>query len=199
MIEQLAFFLAKRIFLDTPKKDITIEENEFEIVQYGLECIINIFVPIFIIFVYSIFTKQIPTMIIWMISFLSLRNYLGGYHASSQLSCMFISTVVGILALLILPFMNSTYLATKILSLTICLFFFSIQGPVLQDETYNQTRNSLFIKGILLFLVQIILIFITLYNNCQLGNAIFVGAGTAYILYLIELIKRKINCNNQKP
>ncbi|MGN0151909.1 MAG: accessory gene regulator B family protein [Wujia sp.] len=191
MIERMASYFAKLIYSDNKETNAESEENELEVIQYGIECIINLLVPIIIIFFYSILAHRIPDMIIWLISFLTLRNYLGGYHASSHLRCMILSSITGILALLFSSIMTSTYLCAKVISLSICMILFLIHGPILQDQTYKTIRNSLYIKGIVIFIVDIIFVFILLYFNCKLGNALFIGVCTAFILYLLELLKKK--------
>ena len=96
MIEKISFYLAKKIYICSEANNLCVadEENEdIQVLQYGIECIINMSIPFIVIFGYAWYFKMLMPMIIWMTMFLSLRNYIGGYHANSHFQCILYSIV----------------------------------------------------------------------------------------------------------
>lgn len=64
-----------------------IEENEKEILLYGLQLIISSVIGISLILSFGIiFNKVIETMI-FLVTFIIIRMYSGGYHANSYFKC----------------------------------------------------------------------------------------------------------------
>lgn len=73
--------------------------EEQEVLQYGFECLINTLIPTIFYFLFALAQSMIFETIIWLVLFLLLRNYIGGYHASSHGRCIAISTLYGLLTL----------------------------------------------------------------------------------------------------
>lgn len=91
MIEYISRLLAKSLYNDDTEKS---SYEEIKILQHGIECIINTLIPLVIIFIYAIFSHRTLDMFIWLFSFLLLRNFIGGYHASSHIRCIVLSSFV---------------------------------------------------------------------------------------------------------
>ena len=56
MIEKLAFVLAKNIYLSVETEDIhknNLKNEEIEVLRYGIECIINMSIPLMFLLVYA--------------------------------------------------------------------------------------------------------------------------------------------------
>ena len=83
MIEKISYYLAKKIYMCS-EADVTCvvdEKNEdVQVLQYGIECMINMSIPVMVIFVCAWYFKMLIPMLIWCVMFLILRNYIGGYH-----------------------------------------------------------------------------------------------------------------------
>lgn len=193
MIEQLYLQIAKKIYSNNNTGNSSSEkDNDLAIIQYGIECIFNILIPILIISIFSLFQHKVPEMILWIISFLILRNYIGGYHASSHIKCIIYSAILGVISISSLSLLDTSYITIKIILLTFYMIFFIVNGPILQDQSYQAIHNILFTKGLFFFIIEILIVYILLQNKIQLGNSVFVGVTSSFILYTIELIKRRI-------
>lgn len=81
MIEKISYYLAKKIYMCS-EADVTCvvdEKNEdVQVLQYGIECMINMSIPFMVIFVCAWYFKMLIPMLIWCVMFLMLRNYIGG-------------------------------------------------------------------------------------------------------------------------
>lgn len=93
MIEHLSRLIAKSLYNNTAEKS---SSEEIEMLQYGIECIINILIPLIIIFIYAFLSHKTLDMFIWFLSFLLLRNFIGGYHTSSHIRCIILSSFVSL-------------------------------------------------------------------------------------------------------
>lgn len=193
MIEYISRFLAKLIY-DCNAADAAEEvsrEEEIEILQYGIECIINILIPLIIIFIYACFSHRLPEMFIWLFSFLILRNFIGGYHASSHIRCMIFSSMVGILAILYISHMSTELSIIKIIILILLFLIFLLIGPITQNESYNHIRQSLYQKATWTFVIYIAGILVLSFLHLPYWTALYIGAVSACVLYIIEYLKRK--------
>lgn len=139
MIEYISRLLAKSLSGDNTEKNSC---EEIEVLQYGIECIINMLIPLIIIFIYSLIFHKTLDMFIWLFSFLLLRNYIGGYHASSHIRCIVLSSLVGILSIILISHMSSAYFIFKMLIIVLFFIVFLIIGPILQNESYNYMQQT---------------------------------------------------------
>ena len=71
-------------------------QKKRDVYIYGTECFINETIGNFLLFGIAIPLHQGWPVFIWLISFLSIRIHLGGYHAPHHWLCLVISTFVGI-------------------------------------------------------------------------------------------------------
>lgn len=105
MIEKISAILAKWILQNTTTSPS--DSDEYELLEYGIECIINTLIPIIFFITYSLSQCMFVEMLCWFITFLYIRNVIGGYHASSHISCIIVSTIYGIISLSFLKYYMS--------------------------------------------------------------------------------------------
>jgi accessory gene regulator B len=189
MIEYISRLLAKSLY-DGDKTDKSSCE-EIDILQYGIECIINTLIPLIIIFIYAFFSHRTLEMFIWLFSFLLLRNFIGGYHASSHIRCIVFSSSVGILSVLLISHMSTDHFIIKIIIILLLFFTFLLVGPMLQNESYNHMRQTLRKKAICIFIIYIVCILLLYFLNLHYWISLYIGTVSSCILYIIEYFKRK--------
>lgn len=84
----------------------SIEESEKEVYLYGyqmlIEFCINIFVSVLIAFTFRAFVE----VIIFTITFLLIRGYVGGYHAKTSLGCFCWSACILIVSVTMVKFVG---------------------------------------------------------------------------------------------
>lgn len=192
MIEYISRFLAKSLYDDNTEKTSC---EEIEILQYGIECIINILIPLIIIFVYAFLSHRTLDLFIWLFSFLILRNYIGGYHASSHIRCIVLSSIVGILSIILISHISTAYFLFKMLIIILLFIVFLIIGPMLQNESYNHMKQLLHKKGIFTFVIYLAGILLLFFLNLQYWTSLYIGTISACVLYIIEFLIRKYKTN----
>ena len=114
MIETFAHRLAQKLISLSTKNTVT--KDDIAVVSYGIECLLNLCIPFFFFLIYSCFTHRILGMVYFLISFLFLRNHIGGFHAKSHIRCLLYSTIYGLffLWLLTLPILPGLYIKLSI-------------------------------------------------------------------------------------
>ncbi len=188
MIEYISRLLAKSLSGDNTEKNSC---EEIEVLQYGIECIINMLIPLIIIFIYSLIFHKTLDMFIWLFSFLLLRNYIGGYHASSHIRCIVLSSLVGILSIILISHMSSAYFIFKMLIIVLFFIVFLIIGPILQNESYNYMQQTLHKKAFFTFVIYLAGILLLFFLNLQYWTSLYIGTISACMLYIIEFLMRK--------
>ena len=164
MIEHLSRLIAKSLYNNTAEKS---SSEEIEMLQYGIECIINILIPLIIIFIYAFLSHKTLDMFIWFLSFLLLRNFIGGYHTSSHIRCIILSSFVGILSIILISNMSTAFFIFKILIIVLLFTAFLMIGPMLQNQSYIYMKQSLRKKAIWTFLIYIASIFLLFFLPFQ--------------------------------
>jgi accessory gene regulator B len=192
MIEHLSRLIAKSLYNNTAEKS---SSEEIEMLQYGIECIINILIPLIIIFIYAFLSHKTLDMFIWFLSFLLLRNFIGGYHTSSHIRCIILSSFVGILSIILISNMSTAFFIFKILIIVLLFTAFLMIGPMLQNQSYIYMKQSLRKKAIWTFLIYIASIFLLFFLNIQYWTSLYIGTISACVLYLIEFLIRKYKSN----
>ncbi|MBP3475154.1 MAG: accessory gene regulator B family protein [Lachnospiraceae bacterium] len=103
------------------------DENNCEIVVYGLQRVKNLAIDILITILCGLVMKNLVVSLLFELAFISLRIYAGGYHAQKEKTCRIISLVssVGSIAVIIyLPVLLILQNFMVMISL-VCIVFFS--------------------------------------------------------------------------
>lgn len=163
--------------------------EEQEILQYGFECLINTSIPIIFFFIFAVLENMIFETIIWLVLFLLLRNYIGGYHATTHERCILISTIYGLSILLFLHYIKFVPITVEVCICAIIIFFHILYGPIINDcyLLNNYTKY----KKISLFLIvteTIAIIFLN-YYNFRIHLCIFLSIISAEFLHYVERLK----------
>lgn len=121
-----------------------IADEEREIYSYGLHqgllIIINIMTTLFIGFLF----KEVWEIIVFMIAYIPLRSYGGGYHAKTELRCYFLSVALMIALLLLIKFIPITKISILTLS-SISVVIIYILAPVEdKNKALNDTESKIY-------------------------------------------------------
>lgn len=194
MIEKIAKTLAYKIHKNA--SDI-VDYDEIEVIQYGIECIINITIPLAIIYFIALIYSSFVYSLLWSILFLIIRNFTGGYHASSHIKCMIYSTCIGLIVLYFIIHCSYDFFIVKILILLSTYITYLLCGSIIQNDYTQQEIKSLKKTGKLIYLLYILLSIVLLHYRIKIGNVIFVTIISNWLLYALEIIlllkKRKQN------
>lgn len=95
------------------KKGI-IEAGECELYCFGIETSILKGLHLLSYVILGLLLGKIPELIVFLIVFIPLREYSGGYHAASKLGCYIVSCMVVFSMLLTVKFMPAAYYSFSI-------------------------------------------------------------------------------------
>lgn len=85
--------LAKSIAHFFVVQNIT-EESKEVIYAYGMELLISDVLNTIIVLLIALFSHTLPAVVVFIAVFMGLRQFVGGFHANSHLSCMFTLVMV---------------------------------------------------------------------------------------------------------
>lgn len=142
-------------------------QKSHDVYIYGTECFINEMIGNLLLFCIALPLHQEWQIFIWLISFLSIRVHLGGYHAPYHWLCLTISTLVGISSILL----NWIWIFIKnysILILFICDIYILFTKAVVHENhpmTQKKLHRERFLLLINTFLINIIVIVFLLSHN----------------------------------
>jgi accessory gene regulator B len=186
--------ISERIVKFLIKSD-AIETEKSEIYEFGIESILSrIFSLILLFFVAFLLTADIEACVFY-VSFLLMRKFSGGYHASSYLSCtiLYILTFISVVLLSRFIFPVLFTIPTLILALCLSVFTIYIYAPIenpnnpIVDNKRTDYRKSAIIIVLLLSVVDILLFSIRLNISYTLLASMMFAVTYMYI----EIIKRK--------
>lgn len=112
MLHKCALYLASILL-----KNQAISEEDLEIYVYGWEMILSTAGATLAILIISVLFKQFLGSLLYMLFFITLRSYAGGYHANSYLGCFLITITIYLGALAVVYFTAPGYILTGMLAL----------------------------------------------------------------------------------
>jgi len=132
--------------------------EEKEIIEYGIEQGKNFILSIILVFLLGILFKTPVSSVVFLVMFIPLRKYAGGYHANSRLGCVLVSIASISCCFWLITKMkwSSYYLLLAVVSILIIFFIAPVQNSkkILEEferKIYKRkTRMILVIEGIIL-------------------------------------------------
>ena len=92
-----------------------IKDEDYEIYQYGLEQLFTSILNMLTLLVIGSIMGMIWQGIIFVLSFMLLRKYAGGYHASTPLGCYLLTTLIITVALSVMKYFEISILIYLVL------------------------------------------------------------------------------------
>lgn len=121
LAQYIAVFLLKNSIIDSEKLDIYI---------YGFEIIISSSINIAIAALLGIVFAQFAECVIFLISFILLRKYCGGYHADTYLKCNIVFAINIIAVMVILKTGISFSVYAHCVICIICVIIYAFLSPI---------------------------------------------------------------------
>lgn len=181
MVQSISHYFAEKLASNS---------EEQEVLQYGFECLINTLIPTIIYIIFALTQNIIFEALIWFVLFLLLRNYIGGYHASSHGKCIAISIIYGLLTLF---FINNCRAIPLLLEISVCLIIaisHLIFGPIINDVDLIANYKKYKIIGFSIIITESALILVFNFYNVGIHSCLFFSLISAALLHYIERIKR---------
>ncbi|MDF2882005.1 MAG: accessory regulator [Clostridiaceae bacterium] len=119
-----------------------LEEEDKEIYVYGLHLIISTVIGITLIFILGLILNRLIYSIVFLISFIPIRMYSGGYHASSYVKCNLILIVLYLTTMSVVVFTPSVYVIGISAIMTIATVYIILKFAPVDNEKKRLTENK---------------------------------------------------------
>lgn len=194
--------LAKSTAYFFVEKQVVKKEDE-EVYAYGMELLYSSIFNIALAAIIAIITNTIYQTAAFLITFIVIRQYIGGYHARTHLGCMSIFAVVlycfAVLARYI-PAECEVWISMLaiVLAMFLILRFAPVEHP--NKPLSGKEKSRLRKRGIIsAFTVFILALFMSVFTSTRrYGMYISLGQLTASTAMLCEIINHTKMNNNRK-
>ena len=134
-----------------------IKEKERASYQYGMDVLILNLIPIFIILVISVVTRNIKFGVIFLLFFIPVRINIGGYHCKKISNCTLLFVLLYIFVLKLSTL--SIQLILKYFGI-LCILFIMLLDPisydVIENKVENYKRSKKIIKAVSILMIVIL-------------------------------------------
>lgn len=172
-------------------EDMELNDEEYEIVRYGIHQGIALLINIITLLVIGISMNALWQALIFLIFFWPIRIYAGGYHANTRIRCYIFSSVIEIFVIYIIKYVK---IHSGVLAIGILLFCILIYKVCPMENTTKKLEDIEYViykKKV--FWLLIIYEFAFLFSYvCQLEDIlkiIFLALGVIFLLLFLGLIK----------
>lgn len=200
MAHNVAYFFAEKN---------VIEKEDVEVYAYGYEILFAEAINWLIAAVIAIATGSILITAVYMLSFMQLRESIGGFHAKTHTGCIALSTVVYAICLwLVYVIPESFYIPITAVGLAIHNISVFILAPVehpnkpLSDKEVKRYRKRGRILSIVYSVVCIVLVLIQKSFLTGYGLAVLLGMLSASVSmdaeYILQKKRKNIKTNEER-
>lgn len=169
-MENISFIIIKKL---VALSNLTMEEDDIEVYVYGFVSYLYTLFPLLILFSLSIFFHKPIEMLTWIITFLSLRKYSGGYHAKTPTLCFIYSILLGLSSLIICTFISTISLSIYFMCILVNYVILFFLTPATNKQFTHSIKIRCKIKiTLLLFVFSSIYLFFSDFQSIFL-HALF--------------------------
>lgn len=161
--------------------------------RYGIECFLNCLISDTLFLCIAFFWGKLFPAFIWIIIFSPLRVNLGGLHAPNHFLCILSSILLGILTLLVFPYIKLSlmlYIVIFILGFGIIYFIAPIPNSKTEMPYLKRRRHKR--NALLIYIIEILISYILIYFNISIGSLIFFTSNLVILLGIAENIKNNL-------
>lgn len=167
-------------------------ENERELYEYGVFILLSNILFISVTVVLGSVFGLLSQSLVFFITFIVIRQYAGGYHASTELQCEIFTTLCILASIIIMNLINGnlSFAIILVLSAFSSVFIF-VFAPIDTDEkTLDEVELKIFCKRTKLILIIIVAIIIV--SLCLQLKSICIPCCMSLILEGILLLAGKV-------
>jgi len=178
LAEDIAFILIKNKIVDIEQREVYV---------YGIEVFLLNASLLVIFLIISLLSGALIHFVAFLVFFFPLRMFAGGYHSKTSVKCLFLSTVMYALSLVIVQLMpllyKSVYAMAAGVIFAVTIFFFA---PIINNNNKLSKRqfkrNKVIVKIILITdLVAYIFCYLL---NFEIASSVIVFIGIVCLLLL---------------
>ena len=187
MENKLAIWMCRRL----RAKQVIDDEYE-EVYVYGLELVLSFLISTSIILVIGILINQIMATLIFLATFILIRQYTGGYHANSYIMCKACTVVcysVSILLANVFPIPRLLFIALLALGCLIIWLWGPIENRHKPLTEHVKKKNKY--TALLLFAIWSVIGLIVSFVQPLISNTVFYTLCVIIVLMIIPLLERR--------
>lgn len=158
-----------------------------EIYEFGLEQIFSMIISLGTVMVIGFIMEQVLLGMIYILAFMFLRCYAGGYHASTQLRCYLMTIFTTLGAFSAIKYLTISKIGLMILlvisSIVICLL-----SPVDTENNRIDELQSIYYrkKALIIWAIEVIIVIVCIISNHLLSAKSVVVALTVISVSLVS-------------
>lgn len=175
-----------------------IEKENREIYLYGYDILFSGILQSFLLFLFGCILGKIVVTAVFVIVFVTLRSYTGGYHANTRIGCVIATLLVYFFVLCLCT--KGIFLFRELASIILLIVFYGIsfiwyapieheRKPLSKEQKIQNKRKG----GVLSAIYSIIAIL--LYNK-TISISISIGMTMVCVALLMIIQKGEIRCQN---
>ncbi|NFA59768.1 accessory gene regulator B family protein [Clostridium sporogenes] len=175
-----------------------IESEDKDLYTYGFHqgflIIFNILTAIAI----GLLFKMVWESLVFLMAYIPLRSYAGGYHARTPLRCYMFSLIIIIMVLLGIKFIYWNSIICIIVTFCTASIIFALQPVEDENKPLDKKERVVYkkrTKSILLVLIGIGLVF-WFFDNEQISITIIMALFVITFMLILGKIKNTIKANN---
>lgn len=169
------------------------DDEDVELVRYGLHSIIRTFGGIFIALIVAEIMNILPYALLYLGIFISIRIYAGGYHASTARGCSISTSIMIGLAYLYIKYCTTVIqinVIVYIISAIVILIVSPVENkrkPISEHESYVYRKRTYLLVGIVTagFIVAVIC------DKAQIYKGIVASVSEIMTLLICGIIKNR--------
>lgn len=176
-----------------------ITKENINVYRYGYTLMFEMLINVIIAFIIGFFFHELSVVTFFLLSFIPLRSYCGGYHAPKAWMCVLLSNTFIIVVILFSENMDlNSNINFMFLVEIVCIGLIILMAPIQSpSKKLNENERILYKKYIRLILViqLIIEMFFFAFGLNKFGNIIIISHVIQLLalnLALYERIKKKI-------
>lgn len=174
-----------------------IKEEDISVYRYGYTLMLEMFVNFAIAIIIGFIANKIMMISIFLLAFIPLRSFAGGYHADKAWKCVILSNSVIIVAIWVVQFMCSVNLLTLFVLMEVVLGIIIIKMAPVQsiNKKLSELEVAYYKKTVLLIYIveTLIEMLIYLYGYRNIAYVIL----NTHIVVTISLMIGKYQGKNQ--
>lgn len=174
-----------------------IDEKDMEIYVYGYEALLSGIIDIIIAFSIGLLFNDLLKITVFLIEFVSVRLYTGGYHANTYLKCKLLFSAIVISVVIMTRFEYPSIFALFIILVFILMVFRftpieNKNKPLTEEQKYEYRRLSR-----MLSIGWSSVAVLSYFYNRTISNTIIYTAAFIVILMVAEILRKEV-LNDEK-
>lgn len=171
-----------------------IQDEEYEIYVFGLKQLLISIVNFLTVLLLGLLLQNVIQTCIYVVAFMIIRSYSGGYHASTPLRCYILTTITNIIILSVIKYVHSEiFILLCVEAVSGCVILalspVSVVNRPLDNIEYIYYRK----KSIMIYVIEIVIsVMFLLTGYIEGAECIMCAHAVLAVSLLVESMKKVI-------